>query len=54
MEQHIDIRRGRHCVFLMHVHLIFVTKYRRKVFTREVLNFLEPIARKVCVDFEEE
>ncbi|HGY6624746.1 TPA: hypothetical protein ACNTAE_003912, partial [Escherichia coli] len=20
-----DIRRGRHCVFLMHVHLVFVT-----------------------------
>ncbi|EPU8116054.1 IS200/IS605 family transposase, partial [Escherichia coli] len=24
-----DIRRGRHCVFLMHVHLVFVTKYQR-------------------------
>ncbi len=24
-----DIRRGRYCVFLMHVHLVFVTKYRR-------------------------
>jgi hypothetical protein len=26
-----DIRHGRHCVFLMHVHLVFVTKYRREV-----------------------
>ena len=27
-----DIRSGRHCVFRMHVHLVFVTKYRRGVF----------------------
>ncbi|MBW9253554.1 IS200/IS605 family transposase, partial [Proteus mirabilis] len=26
------MRRVRHCVFLMHVHLVFVTKYRRKIF----------------------
>ncbi|EFW7264833.1 IS200/IS605 family transposase, partial [Shigella flexneri] len=24
-------RRGRHCVFLMHVHLVFVTRYRRQI-----------------------
>ena len=27
-----DIRHGRHCVFKMHVHLVFVAKYRRNVF----------------------
>jgi len=25
-----DIRDGRHCVFQMHVHLVFLTKYRTK------------------------
>ncbi|EHW2784241.1 transposase, partial [Escherichia coli] len=29
MKKETDIRRGRHCVFLKHVHLVFVTKYRR-------------------------
>ena len=29
---------GRHCVFALHAHLVFVTKYRRKVFTANVLN----------------
>lgn len=31
-ETETELRAGRHCVFAMHVHLIFVTKYRRKVF----------------------
>ena len=50
----MDLRRGRHCKFLMHVHLVFVTKYRGKVFTKEVLDYLKPIFLKVCSDFEAE
>ncbi len=49
-----DIRRGRHCVFKLHVHLVFVTKYRRGVFTREVINDLRDIFDSVCLDFEAE
>lgn len=49
-----DIRRGRHCVFMMHVHLVFVTKYRRGVFTKAILDDLNFIFRKVCKDFEAE
>lgn len=48
------IRHGRHCVFLMHVHLVFVAKYRKKLFTKEILNFMETIFRDVCTDFEAE
>jgi len=47
-----DFRTGRHCVFLMHVHLVFVAKYRRKVFTKPILDDLEQIFSKVCNDFE--
>ena len=47
-----DIRRGRHCVFMMHVHLVFVTKYRRDVFTKEILDDLRLIFTSVCTDFE--
>jgi putative transposase len=49
-----DIRTGRHCVFNLHVHLVFVTKYRRGVFTKKMLDDLRPIFASVCNDFESE
>lgn len=49
-----DIRHGRHCVFMMHVHLVFVTKYRRGVFTKEILDDLRQMFASVCADFESE
>ncbi|WP_212876734.1 IS200/IS605 family transposase [Helicobacter pylori] len=49
-----DIRHGRHCVFLIHVHLVFVTKYRRSAFNKEVIDFLGSVFAKVCKDFESE
>ena len=36
----------------MHVHLVFVTKYRRKIFNQKALNILNIIFSKVCDDFE--
>lgn len=45
-------RRGRHCVLALHVHLVFVTKYRRGVLTGEHLDFLYRVFAKVCADFE--
>jgi putative transposase len=47
-----DIRHGRHCVSALHVHLVFVTKYRRKVFDRDALERLQAIFEKVCLDFQ--
>jgi len=38
----------------MHVHLVFVTKYRRDVFTKAILNDLQEIFASVCADFEAE
>jgi len=38
----------------MHVHLVFVTKYRREVFTKEILDDLRGIFFGVCNDFEAE
>lgn len=52
MKKNNEIRHGRHCVFLMHVHLVFVTKYRREVFTKAILNDLRLIFSSVCSDFE--
>jgi putative transposase len=27
---------ARHCVFNLHVYLVFVTKYRQKIFTTDI------------------
>src|SRR5258708_14039149 len=54
MRDNNDTRHGRHCVFLMHVHLVFVTKFRRNVFTQAMLDELRNIFTGVCIDFEAE
>ena len=36
----------------MHVHLVFVTKYRRRVFTSTILNHLKMLFTNVCTKFE--
>ncbi len=46
------IRSGRHCVFLMHVHLVFVTKYRKKIFTKAHLDTMKEVFTKICQDFD--
>ncbi|HXW90533.1 MAG TPA: IS200/IS605 family transposase [Terriglobales bacterium] len=47
-----ELSHGRHCVFAMHVHLVFVTKYRYRVFDAAALQTLRDIFNKVCTDFE--
>ncbi|MFG2076825.1 IS200/IS605 family transposase [Nonomuraea maritima] len=54
MADHGDIRTGRHCVFALHAHLVFVTKFRHPVFTARHLERMEEIMRDVCLDFETE
>ena len=41
-------RTGRSCVFKNTVHLVFVTKYRRDVFTVEILQRLKEIFNETC------
>lgn len=52
MAEYDDIRTGRHCVFILHAHLVFVTKYRHRVFEDRHLVRLEEVMRDVCADFE--
>lgn len=54
MNKSTDLRAGRTCVFLMHVHLVFVTKYRKNIFTKKILTELKTIFEKVCQDFDAE
>ena len=51
MIENNDMRHGRHCVFKMHVHLVFVTKYRRKVFDGDAIERLRRMFGRVCTDF---
>ena len=52
MDLSTDIRRGRCCVSHLHVHLVFITKYRRSVFTREIISELKSIFSSICKDFD--
>ena len=54
MTKETDIRRGRHCIFLMHVHLVFVAKYRRKIFDLDAIEKLRTYFASVCADFDVE
>lgn len=46
-----ELRRGRHVVFLLHAHLVFVPRYRRKVFDLDALERLRATFAAVCEDF---
>ena len=37
-----------HSTFNLHVHPVFVTKYRRKIFTAQILTELKVIFETVC------
>lgn len=52
MEKQTTLHHGRHVVFNLHVHLVFVTKYRQNVFNKSILDDLQLIFSSVCSDFE--
>jgi len=52
METSRAFRTGRHCVFGLHVHLVFMTKYRRGVLTDAAHETLWELFAKICRDFE--
>ena len=41
-------RRGSHSVFALQVHLVFITKYRRKVLRGEVQERCRDLIRQSC------
>ena len=54
MRNSIEIRTGRHCTFSLHVHLVFVTKYRRKIFNGQHFVYLKDLFQKLANMFEAE
>jgi len=45
------LRTKRHVVHSLHLHLVFVTKYRKKVFTVLMMKRLKYHFQRVCNDF---
>jgi putative transposase len=52
MSKSTDFRSGRHVVYALQVHLVFVPKYRRSVLTERVFEILHATWQQVCQDFE--
>ena len=52
MNKTIQIRTGRHVVFSLHAHLVFVTKYRKNVFNKQLLDYLKIVFNNICNSFE--
>lgn len=48
----MELRTGRHCIFMLHAHLVFITKYRKAALTNEMLISMKAYMEKVCADFE--
>lgn len=52
MAEYQNIRTGRRCTFILHAHLVFVTKFRHKVFADAHLRRMEEILPDVAKDSE--
>lgn len=48
----MELRTGRHVVFELHAHIVFVPKYRKRIFDRNALDRLQQVFASVCADFE--
>ncbi len=46
-----DLRTGRHVVYKLAIHLVFVTKYRRNAITERAFVILKAAWERVCADF---
>lgn len=52
MKKEFSWRTGRSCVFKNFIHLVFVTKYRRSVFSKQMLDRLKEILYETCEQME--
>ena len=47
----MQYRKNRHAAYLLHAHIVFVTKYRRKIFAPVHHRAFREAARQVCAEF---
>ena len=48
------LKKSRHASHLLHAHLVFTPKYRKKIFNEKHLDYMQQVFTKVCQDFEAE
>ena len=46
-----DYKHGSHTSFSIHLHIVWVTKYRRKVLKKEIATFVRDAIRRECAKF---
>ncbi|KEQ18652.1 IS200/IS605 family transposase [Endozoicomonas numazuensis] len=49
-----EIKKGRHSAYSLHCHIVFVTKYRKKVLGALHLTRLKDIFSEICGSFDSE
>jgi putative transposase len=54
MKKSNELRTGRHCVFNLHAHLVFVTKYRGGALDADAIERLRSIFGSICDRFDSE
>jgi len=42
------LKSTRHAKYLLHAHIIFTPKYRKKIFTKEHLELMEEVFQRIC------
>ena len=46
-----EIYKNRHSAYNLHVHLVFITKYRKKVLADNYHQFFREVVAEICKDF---
>ena len=54
LENTYEWRTGRSCKYKLNYHLVFITKYRRNVFTSPILDRLESVFSESCLQMDGE
>jgi len=44
-----ELQSTRHAKYLLHAHLVFTPKYRKKIFTREHFDLMRQVFEDVCL-----
>lgn len=43
-----ELKATRHAKYLLHAHLVFTPKYRKKIFTKEHLDLMREVFTNIC------
>jgi len=43
-----ELKSTRHAKYLLHAHIVFTTKYRKKIFTKEHLEVMKEVFENIC------